>query len=83
MLSPVRWWEQFRYIPWPDKLAMNLLTFLPGDGERRRVRRLVVRLAHLSSVLALREIEPGSALIGRFWMVSTNESKAWVYLVSG
>ena len=33
---------------------MNLLTFLPGDGERRRVRRYVVRLAHLSSVLVLR-----------------------------
>ena len=56
MLSHLRWWQQFCYIPWPDKLAMNLLTFLPGDGERRRVRRLVVRLAHLSSVLCLRQI---------------------------
>ena len=60
----LRWWQQFCYIPWPDKLAMNLLTFLPGDGERRRVRRLVVRLAHLSSVLCLRQIYPGFALIG-------------------
>ena len=32
---------------------MNLATFLPGGGERRRVRRLVVRLANLSSVLCL------------------------------
>ena len=54
MLYDVRWWQQFCYIPWPDKLAMNLLTFLPGDGERRSVRRYVVRLAHLSSVLCLR-----------------------------
>ena len=53
MLS-LRWWQQFCYIPWPDKLSMNLLTFLPGGGERRRVRRYVVRLAHLSSVLVLR-----------------------------
>ena len=54
MLSHLRWWQQFCYIPWPDKLAMNLLTFMPGSGERRRVRRYVVRLAHLSSVLCLR-----------------------------
>ena len=32
---------------------MNLLTFLPGDGERRRVRRYVVRLANLSAALCL------------------------------
>ena len=52
----VRWWEQFCSIPWPDKLGMNLATFLPGRGERRKVRRLVVRLANLSAVLALRRI---------------------------
>ena len=56
MLSHLRWWQQFCYIPWPDKLAMNLVTYMPGDGERRRVRRYVVRLAHLSSVLCLRMI---------------------------
>ena len=52
----VRWWEQFCSIPWPDKLGMNLATFLPGGGERRRVRRLVVRLANLSAVLCLRRV---------------------------
>ena len=56
MLSHLRWWQQFCYIPWPDKLAMNLLTFMPGSGERRRVRRYVVRLAHLSSVLCMRRM---------------------------
>ena len=35
---------------------MNLATFLPGGGERRRVRRLVVRLANLSAVLCLRRV---------------------------
>ena len=51
-----RWWEQFCSIPWPDKLGMNLLTFLPGGGERRRVRRYVVRLANLSACLCLRRM---------------------------
>ena len=51
-----RWWEQFCSIPWPDKLGMNLLTFLPGGGERRRVRRYVVRLANLSASLCLRRV---------------------------
>ena len=55
-LFVIRWWEQFCSIPWPDKLGMNLATFLPGGGERRKVRRLVVRLANLSAVLCLRRV---------------------------
>jgi len=51
-----RWWDQFCSIPWPDKLGMNLVTFLPGGGERRKVRRYVVRLANLSAILCLRRM---------------------------
>ena len=51
-----RWWEQFCHIPWPDKLGMNLATYLPGGGERRRVRRYVGRLANLSAALCLRRV---------------------------
>ena len=26
-----RWWSQFMALPWPDQLAMKLVTFMPGD----------------------------------------------------
>ena len=48
-----RWWELFCHIPWPDKLSMNLMAFMPGGGERRKVRRYIVRLANLSATLIL------------------------------
>ena len=55
------WWGMFNAIPWPDHLALNLISFLPGAGEKRRVRRYVVRLANLSAILCLRRISTGVA----------------------
>ena len=25
-----RWWDQFMSLPWPDRLALKLVTFVPG-----------------------------------------------------
>jgi len=56
-----RWWLQYNSLHWPDTLAMNLAVYLPGGGEAKQIRRLVVRLANLSSILVLRRISPGVA----------------------
>ena len=32
-----RWWLTFDSIVWPDKLAMDLVAFLPGQGRERKV----------------------------------------------
>ena len=32
-----RWWLQFDAIVWPDKLAMDLMAFLPGEGRPKQV----------------------------------------------
>ena len=53
-----RWWQQYNSLHWPDALAMNLAVYLPGGGKARKIRRLVVRLANLSSILVLRRISP-------------------------
>ena len=36
-----RWWLQFDAIVWPDKLAMDLAAFLPGEGRPKQVNMLV------------------------------------------
>ena len=56
-----RWWLQFTAIPWLDKLSLNLISYLPGTGKEKKIRRHVVRLANLSSILALRRISTGVA----------------------
>ena len=30
-----RWWSQFESLSWPDTLAHNLITFMPGDKVRQ------------------------------------------------
>ena len=56
-----RWWLQYNTLPWPDKVAMNLALYLPGSGKPKQIRRLVVRLANLSSILVFRRISPSIA----------------------
>ena len=51
-----RWWGQFTSLAWPDTLAMNLLSYLPGSGKPRRVRRLIIRWANLANILTLRRM---------------------------
>ena len=59
-----RWWGQFTTIAWPDTLAMNLLSYVPGKGRQKRVRRLVVRWANLAHILTLRRLS--TAIARRF-----------------
>ena len=54
-----RYWQQYNCLPWPDALALNLAVYLPGDGKAKRIRRLVIRLANLSSIMSLRRMSPG------------------------
>ena len=56
-----RWWLQYNSLHWPDKLAMNLASYLPGDGKAKKIRRQVMRLANLSAILILRRISPSIA----------------------
>ena len=51
-----RWWGQFTTLAWPDTLAMNLLSYLPGSGKPKKIRRLVIRWANLANILALRRM---------------------------
>merc|ERR1711892_441039 len=51
-----RWWGQFTTLAWPDTLAMNLLSYLPGSGKPRKIRRLVIRWANLANILTLRRM---------------------------
>jgi len=56
-----RFWLQYSCLHWPDTLAMNLASYLPGNGKAKKIRRLVVRLANLSAILILRRISPSIA----------------------
>ena len=51
----------YNAIPWPDKLGLNLVSYLPGGGEARRVRRYIARLVNLSAVMCLQKISTGVA----------------------
>ena len=55
------WWSMYNSIQWPDTLAMNLVSYLPGGGERRTMRRYIIRLVNLSAILCLRSISSSVA----------------------
>ena len=50
------WWNQFEALTWPEELAMNLSSYLPGQDRARDIRRVVVRWFCLAKVLALRMV---------------------------
>jgi hypothetical protein len=31
-----RWWDQFMTLPWPDKIAFKLVSFIPGKVECKK-----------------------------------------------
>ena len=35
-----RWWDQFMSLPWPDQLALKLVTFMPGRVSKTNPRWL-------------------------------------------
>lgn len=52
-----RWWDQFTCIPWPDKLAHVVLTYVVGgDDTGRLLRRTLMRYANLGLVLVLQAV---------------------------
>jgi len=81
-LVMTRWWNQFQVLSWPDELAMNLCSYLPGQGKPREIRRAVVRWICLANVLALRMVShkvkklfPNYQKIVDFGLMTPNEMK--------
>jgi predicted membrane chloride channel (bestrophin family) len=46
-----RWWEQFNWISWPDKMMMTVSTCFPGK-ENLEVRKTIARWSSLQSAIA-------------------------------
>ncbi|GMS82142.1 hypothetical protein PENTCL1PPCAC_4317, partial [Pristionchus entomophagus] len=46
-----RWWEQFNWISWPDKMMMMVSACLPGK-ENQPVREAIARWSSLQSAIA-------------------------------
>ena len=52
-----RWWDQFMTLPRPDKLALKLVNFCPGNDDfNKNLRRTVMRYVNLSTVLVYRNV---------------------------
>lgn len=55
-----RWWEQFKAIPYPSRMAMFVSALLTGNDERGRLmRRTIMRYLCLSYVITMSSISPG------------------------
>lgn len=39
-----RWWNQFMSLPWPDQVALKLVTFMPGSVSELPSKRCVIKL---------------------------------------
>ena len=52
-----RWWRQYTLLPWPDSMAILVVTFLTGKEERQRLmRRNIIRYILLSYCMATRAV---------------------------
>jgi len=50
-----RWWNTFTALPFPDKIALKLVSFVPGkEPFKRNLRRTVMRYVNLSTLLVYR-----------------------------
>ena len=56
-----QWWNGLSCLCWTDTLAMDLAIYLPGPGRAKEVRRYILRMANLSSALALTRISTAVA----------------------
>ena len=56
-----QWWKGLSCMWWTDTLAMELTVYLPGQGRAKEVRRYILRMANLSSALALTRISTAVA----------------------
>lgn len=54
-----RWWEQFKTIPYPSRMAMFVSALVTGNDERGRLmRRTIMRYLCLSYVMTMSSISP-------------------------
>ena len=52
-----RWWSQYTLLPWPDSMAILVVTFITGKEERQRLmRRNIIRYVLLSYCMATRAV---------------------------
>jgi len=52
-----RWWTQYNLLPWPDTMAILVISFLTGKEERQRLmRRNIIRYVLLSYCMATRAV---------------------------
>ena len=50
-----RYWDQFMSLPWPDRIAFKLVSYIPGKSKYvKTLRRTVMRYVNLSTVLVFR-----------------------------
>ena len=50
-----RWWDQFMTLPRPDKFALLLVNFIPGQEDfHKNLRRTIIRYVNVSTVLVYR-----------------------------
>ena len=49
-----QWWKQYSNLVWTDTLSMDLVSFLPGSGRPKQLRRQIIRRVNLANVLCLR-----------------------------
>jgi len=50
-----RWWNMFTALPYPDRIALKLVSFCPGKGHfQKNLRRTVMRYVNLSTILVYR-----------------------------
>ncbi|XP_074648496.1 bestrophin-2-like isoform X2 [Tubulanus polymorphus] len=52
-----RWWDQYRSIPWPDRMSIFVTAHLHGHDDRGRLmRRTILRYLNLAFVMTLSAI---------------------------
>lgn len=50
-----RWWSMFTVLPYPDRIALKLISYCPGKGHfQKNLRRTVMRYVNLSTILVYR-----------------------------
>lgn len=54
-----RFWEQYKSIPWPSRMALFVSALLQGNDQRgRMMRRAIMRYLSLAYVLTMSSISP-------------------------
>lgn len=74
-----RWWNQYENLPCPDRLMIQVSSFVEGKDEQGRLlRRTLIRYANLGQVLILRSIS--TSVYKRFPTLHHLVAAGWQYL---